>query len=186
MYFPVISSRGVRLGSFVPGSESTWVRSSDWMVMDRGKPKCSKKNLPNASSLRTDPTRITWDWAQVPEVICLRLYLTYISKNLFIKCSKTSVFFEYIWDGIAQSVHRLATGWTTEEVGVRVSVWPKIFSSPIRLDRPYSMGTGDSFPGGVKWPRREIDHSFPGNTESSRNVDLYIHSTLRLHGIVLN
>jgi hypothetical protein len=35
------------------------------------------------------------------------------------------------WAGIAQSVQRLATGWTTERgVGVRVPVGSKIFFSP--------------------------------------------------------
>jgi len=29
----------------------------------------------------------------------------------------------------------------------------------------YPMGTRDSFPGGIKWPRREADHSPPSNAE---------------------
>jgi hypothetical protein len=43
------------------------------------------------------------------------------------------------------------------------------------------MGTG-GFSLGVKRPGREADHSqLPG----SENVDLYIHSPIRLHGVVL-
>jgi hypothetical protein len=41
---------------------------------------------------------------------------------------------------------------------------------------------GDLSPG-VKRPRREADHSSP-SAEVKKNVDLYIHSPQRLHGIV--
>jgi hypothetical protein len=44
------------------------------------------------------------------------------------------------------------------------------------------MGTGGSFPG-VKRPGREADHS---GFQGQENVDLCIHSPIRLHGIVLN
>jgi hypothetical protein len=39
---------------------------------------------------------------------------------------------------------------------------------------------------GVKRPGREADHSFPPSVEVKENVDLYKHSPIRLHGVVLN
>jgi hypothetical protein len=47
------------------------------------------------------------------------------------------------------------------------------------------MDTWGSFPGG-KAEGRESDHSPPTSAEVKENVDLYIHSTTRRHGIVLN
>jgi hypothetical protein len=38
----------------------------------------------------------------------------------------------------------------------------------------------------VKWRERETDHSSPASAEVKENVDLYIHSSIRLHGIVFN
>jgi hypothetical protein len=38
----------------------------------------------------------------------------------------------------------------------------------------------------VKRQDREADGSLPANVEVKKNVDLYIHSPIRLHGIVLN
>jgi hypothetical protein len=39
---------------------------------------------------------------------------------------------------------------------------------------------------GVKRPGPEADHSPQTNAEVKTNVDLYIHSYMRLHGVVLN
>jgi hypothetical protein len=41
----------------------------------------------------------------------------------------------------------------------------------------------EALPQEVKWPGRETDHSL---TASEENVDLYMHSPIRLHGVVLN
>jgi hypothetical protein len=49
----------------------------------------------------------------------------------------------------------------------------------------YLMGTGALSPG-VKRPGLEADHSPPASAEVKENVDLYIHSPIRLHGLVLN
>jgi hypothetical protein len=38
---------------------------------------------------------------------------------------------------------------------------------------------------GVKRQEREADHSSPTSVEVKKNVDLYIHSPIRLHGILL-
>jgi hypothetical protein len=47
------------------------------------------------------------------------------------------------------------------------------------------MSTGGSFPG-VKRQGREAGHSPPTSAEVKKNVDLYIHSPLRFHGVMLN
>jgi hypothetical protein len=76
-----------------------------------------------------------------------------------------------------QSVLRLATGWTTGGVRVRILVRSTIFSSPRRPDRLWRLpnllfnGYRGLFPR-LKRPGRE------------ENVDLYFH--IRLHGVVLN
>jgi hypothetical protein len=49
----------------------------------------------------------------------------------------------------------------------------------------YPMGTGGSYPGG-KWQGYEADHSPPASVEVKKNVDLYIHYPIHMHGIVLN
>jgi hypothetical protein len=72
---------------------------------------------------------------------------------------------------IVQSVQRLATGWTTEEVGVRVPVRTRIFSSPPHPDRFWgppnllSNGYRGLFFRGVKQPGREAEHSPPASAE---------------------
>jgi hypothetical protein len=77
-------------------------------------------------------------------------------------------------------------------VRVRVPVWSRIFSSshlPDRLCSPpkllYSGYKGALSPG-VKWQVREADHSHPTSAEVKKRVNLYIHSPVRLHGVVLN
>jgi hypothetical protein len=50
---------------------------------------------------------------------------------------------------------------------------------------PYPMGTRGSFPGG-KWSGREADHSTPSSAEVKEYVELYLHSPVRLHGVVLS
>jgi hypothetical protein len=47
----------------------------------------------------------------------------------------------------------------------------------------YPMGTGCSFPG-VKRTGREADHSPPSTAEVKECVKLYLHSPIRLHGVV--
>jgi hypothetical protein len=76
----------------------------------------------------------------------------------------------------------IATGYGLR---IRGSSPGRIFSKSEVHPTSYPMGTGDSFPG-LKPQGREADHSPPTNAEVKKNVDLYIHSPLRLHGVVLN
>jgi len=38
---------------------------------------------------------------------------------------------------------------------------------------------------GVKQPERDADHSLPSSAEVKECVELYLHSPIRLHGVVL-
>jgi hypothetical protein len=49
----------------------------------------------------------------------------------------------------------------------------------------YPMGTRGSF-SGVKRLGREADHSLPSSAEVKECVELYLHSPIRLHGVVLS
>jgi hypothetical protein len=80
----------------------------------------------------------------------------------------------------------IAAGWTA---GVRFLAGARFFTSqrPDQLwahPASYPMGTG-AFSPGVKRPGREADHS-PACIARSGMMELYIHSPIRLHGIVLN
>jgi hypothetical protein len=49
----------------------------------------------------------------------------------------------------------------------------------------YPMDTWGSFPRG-KRPRREADRSLPSSAEVKEWVELYLHSPIHLHGVVLS
>jgi hypothetical protein len=49
----------------------------------------------------------------------------------------------------------------------------------------YPMGTRGSFPG-VKRTGREANNSHPSSAEFKKCVELYLHSPIRLHGVVLS
>jgi hypothetical protein len=49
----------------------------------------------------------------------------------------------------------------------------------------YTMGIGALSPG-IKRPGRETDHSPPSSDEVKEFVELYLHSPIRLHGVVLS
>ena len=60
------------------------------------------------------------------------------------------------------------------------SWWGARFSAPVHTGpgahtASYTMGTG-SFPGGVKWPGRGIDHPPPSSAEVKERVGLYLYS----------
>jgi hypothetical protein len=49
----------------------------------------------------------------------------------------------------------------------------------------YPLGTRGSFPG-VERPEREADHTLPSSAEVKECVEPYLHSPIRLHGVVLS
>jgi hypothetical protein len=80
--------------------------------------------------------------------------------------------------GIAQSVQRLATGWTAEgsqfesRYGQEFSLLHFVRTSSGAHPASYPMGTGRVLSPGVKRPRLEADHSPPTSAEVKKNVDL--------------
>jgi hypothetical protein len=88
----------------------------------------------------------------------------------------------------------IALGYGLDERGsrVRFPAWAGNFSLHHRVQNgsgahptSYSVGTRGSFPE-VKRPKREADHSPPSSTEVKECVELYLHSPIRLHGVVLS
>jgi hypothetical protein len=83
----------------------------------------------------------------------------------------------------------IATSYRLNDRGVevRVPVASRILSSrrPDQLWGPLNLLPGTISPG-VKLQGREADHSPPASAEVKKNVDLYVHSPIRLYGVVLN
>jgi hypothetical protein len=68
------------------------------------------------------------------------------------------------------------TGWM---IGVRFPTRAGNFSLRHRLQTDSGAHT-------VKRPEREADHSLPSSAEVKECVELYLHSPIRLHGVVLS
>jgi hypothetical protein len=116
-------------------------------------------------------------------LVALRISVTYMLLLLQIKL--------YMYKVMSRnSVVGIATGCGMDDwrIGVRVPLSSRIFSSP-RVPgfgvhpASYPMGTGGKFPGGKaagawSWP-------LTSKCRGQENVDLYIHSPIRLHSIVL-
>jgi hypothetical protein len=114
-------------------------------------------------------------WAMIPrsiirsyqlfeEICCLHLQRILPWRRI-ISSSFTPLIWKQRGAGIAQSVERLGTGWTTG-VGVQVLVGSRIFSSPCHPDRfwgpPSLLSNGYR---GVKRPGCEADHSPPASAK---------------------
>ena len=87
------------------------------------------------------------------------------------------------WAGRAQSVERLATGWTVQG---SIPGWGDIFRN--RPDRPWGppnllYNWYRVFPGGVKRPGRGVYHPTPSSAKVKGRVELYIYSPLGLRGL---
>jgi hypothetical protein len=61
----------------------------------------------------------------------------------------------------------------------------KCAQSTVRYQPPIQLVSG-ALPLGVKRPRREADHSPTSSAEVKERVELYLHSPIRLHGVVLS
>jgi hypothetical protein len=77
--------------------------------------------------------------------------------------------------GIAESVLRLATGWTTEWSEFE-SRYAQEFSLLYVVQTGSGVHPASYLSRGVKLPRSGGDHSHPTSAEVKKNVDLYIHS----------
>jgi hypothetical protein len=85
----------------------------------------------------------------------------------------------------------VATGWATEGPEFEFRRVKNFFFS--KSSRPTLGSTQPPIqwlPGAlspeVKLPARGADHSPPGSDRGQENIDLYIHSPIRFHGVVLN
>jgi hypothetical protein len=93
---------------------------------------------------------------------------------------------------IAQSVWRWTTGWTIEVLGFdsrrRLEIF--LFTTASRTDLGPTQPPIQWVPGTlsleVKRPGREADHSPPSSAEVKECVERYLHSPIRLHGLVLS
>jgi hypothetical protein len=101
------------------------------------------------------------------------------------------VYNHYYYSRSQDSVVGIVTGYGLDDqgIGVRVLAGSRIFSisRPAlgSTEPPIQLLLGDLSPG-VKRLGCEPDHSPPTSAKVQKNVDLYIHSPIRLHGIVLN
>jgi hypothetical protein len=91
-----------------------------------------------------------------------------------------------------KNILSIATGYGLEDrrVGVQVPVGTRISSMSSRpalgsTQPPIQWVPGALSPG-VNRTGREADHSPPNKCGVQENMDLYIHSPIRLHGVVLN
>jgi hypothetical protein len=87
----------------------------------------------------------------------------------------------------------VALGYGLDDRGSRVrfpagagnfSLHHRLQNGSVAHPASYPLGTRRSFLGG-KRPGREADHSPPSSAEVKELVELYLHSPIRLHGVVL-
>jgi hypothetical protein len=87
--------------------------------------------------------------------------------------------------------HSLATGWTIGVLGFdfRRGLWNFLFTTASRTALGPIQLPIQRVPGalclGIRRPGYEADHSPPPSAEVKECVELYFHSTIRFHGVVL-
>jgi hypothetical protein len=69
---------------------------------------------------------------------------------------------------------------------VKNFLFPKSSRPTLRSTQPPAQWVPGVLSPGVKRPGREVDHTPPTSAEVKKNVDLHIHSHIRLHVVVLN
>jgi hypothetical protein len=86
----------------------------------------------------------------------------------------------------------IATGYGVDDqiIGVRFSAGSRFFRHLVQTGSEahpasYPMGDGGPFPG-VNLPGREADHSPPSSAGVKECMELYLHSPIRLHGVVFS
>jgi hypothetical protein len=112
------------------------------------------------------------------------------SRRLSVPISHTTKLISILW----LVVVGIATGYGLGDRGVGVRVLVRSRISLLHVVQTgsgahpasYPMGAGGSFLGGKATGAWSSHHSPPISAEVKKNVDLYIHSPVRLHGIVLN
>jgi hypothetical protein len=93
---------------------------------------------------------------------------------------------------ITQSVQRWAMGWTIGVLGfdsrrgLGIFLFPNASRTALRPAQSPIQWVPGALSLGVKRPGREADHSPPFSAEVKEWVELYLHSPIRLHGVVLS
>jgi hypothetical protein len=93
---------------------------------------------------------------------------------------------------ITQSVQRWATGWTIgvlgfdSRLGLGIFLFTTASRTALRTTQPPIQWVPGALSLGVKRPGREADHSPSSSAEVKECVELYLHSPIRLHGMVLS
>jgi hypothetical protein len=93
---------------------------------------------------------------------------------------------------MGQSVQYWAKGWTIGILGFdsRKGLGIFLFTTASRTalvpTQPPIQGVSGALSLGVKRPGREADHSLPSSAEVKEYVELYLHSPIRLHSVVLS
>jgi hypothetical protein len=93
---------------------------------------------------------------------------------------------------IAQSVQRWTTGWTIGILGfdswrgLGIFLFTTASRTALRPTQPLIQWALGALSAGVKRPGCEVDHSPPSSVEVKEWVELYLHSPIRPHGLVLS
>jgi hypothetical protein len=147
--------------------------------------------------------KTTWKWCDVDEVYWTPRHVRivvfdealhfvwshWISRCLLYESAHKLIFLVvlFVTESRDSSVG-IATGYGLDDrgFGVGVPVWTRIFTPPFRPDWLWSPSSLLSnrhrgpFPWGVKWPLTS------NKPQGQENMGVYIHSPIRLHGVVLN
>jgi hypothetical protein len=93
---------------------------------------------------------------------------------------------------IAQSVQRWATGWTIgvlgfdSQRGLGIFIFTTASRTALGTTQPPIQWVPGALSLEVKQPGFEADHSPPSSAEVKECVELYLHSPIRLHGVLLS
>jgi hypothetical protein len=70
--------------------------------------------------------------------------------------------------------------------GLGIFLFTTASRTALRPTQPPIQWVPEALSLGVKLPGREADHSHPSSDEVKEWVELYLHSPIRLHGVVLS
>jgi hypothetical protein len=93
---------------------------------------------------------------------------------------------------IAQSVWHWATGWTVgvlrfdSRLGLRIFLFTTASRTALGPTQPPTQWVLGVLSVAVKRPGREADHSSSSSADVKEYVELYLHSPIRLHGVVVS
>jgi hypothetical protein len=85
-----------------------------------------------------------------------------------------------------------STGWTIgvlgfdSQLGLGIFLFTTASRTALEPTQPPIQWVPGALSLGVKRPGREADHSLPSSAEVKECVELYLHSPIRLHGVVLS